>query len=172
MEDIGKALQAAHELAAQRTLERLEVLRDWVMDPDDATLRRAAREAAHQLSGSLGTFGAPGGSAAAARIERMLDPAITTGPQDDPATVVAELDRLAAGLIGNPADDQGSGPPPIDWRAAERRAVDRSTEFAGVRILTVDDDPSVLDEVARVFTEAGAEVLRAADGREALDLIR
>ena len=186
MDELNETLQAAQDLAAQRTRERMQVLRDWVADPDDATRRRAAREAAHQLSGSLDMFSATGGSAAAARLERMLDPAIITAAQDDPAAVVADLERLTGGLTGAITGLEAPGLVPIHWRApgleppglvsidwhgSDRRAVDRSTEFAGVRILAVDDDPSILEAVTRVFTEAGAEVLRATDGREALEIV-
>jgi len=168
---MNETMQAAQDLGAQRTRERLDILQRWLADPDDAARRRAAREAAHQLAGSLDMFGVTGGSAVAARLERMLDPAIVTGANDDPAIDVAELERLTADLTGGRAGDGAPGEQSIAWRAPERRAADRGREFAGMRILAVDDDPTVLDEVAAAFARAGAEVLRATDGREALEII-
>jgi DNA-binding response OmpR family regulator/HPt (histidine-containing phosphotransfer) domain-containing protein len=168
---MNETMQAAQELAARRTRERLEVLRRWVEDPDDAATRREAREAAHQLAGSLDMFGAKGGSAVAARLERILDPAIVTGIRDDPALDVAELVRLTAGLTGGATADGVPDTGAIAWRPVERRTVDRGREFAGVRVLAVDDDPAILDDVTEAFTKAGAEVLRATDGREALEIV-
>jgi DNA-binding response OmpR family regulator len=40
------------------------------------------------------------------------------------------------------------------------------------RVLLVDDDPALLDVLALAFEEAGHEVLRATDGRAALEAIR
>lgn len=44
--------------------------------------------------------------------------------------------------------------------------------LAGVRVLAADDEPAVLSTWARYFTRLGASVTTAADGAEALELIR
>ena len=40
------------------------------------------------------------------------------------------------------------------------------------RVLLVDDDPALLDVLALAFEDAGHEVVRASDGRAALEAIR
>lgn len=90
-------------LASRLTRERLATLRRWAQDPADPERRAQAREAAHKLSGSLGMFGAPAGSEAAAQLEAALE-GVGGGP--DPVTAVDELEQLARPVLDavTPAD--------------------------------------------------------------------
>lgn len=57
----------------------------------DATLASEAREAAHKLAGSLGSFGLDRGSELARRLERRLEPTGELGEADEIARLVSEL---------------------------------------------------------------------------------
>lgn len=80
-------------------LERIDVLRIThqilVANPDDAEARTRAREAAHKLSGILGTFGLPHGSEIAAALEHRLqsDQPLTAA---DLAANSEQIETLAA----------------------------------------------------------------------------
>ncbi len=67
-------------------LERVAVLRAahtaLTANPRDTAARRAAREAAHKLSGVLGTFGLPQGSEIAAALEHLLQSGSPLTPAD------------------------------------------------------------------------------------------
>jgi len=82
--------------------ERVEVLRAahraLVANPQDAAARRRAREAAHKLSGVLGTFGLPQGSEIAAALEHRLQSGQPLTPADLAAlaTQAAALEALIA----------------------------------------------------------------------------
>jgi HPt (histidine-containing phosphotransfer) domain-containing protein len=67
-------------------------------NPADADARRAGREAAHKLSGSLGVFGLPRGSELAAAMEAVLKDAEPLTPQSLAALArqIRELDAAIA----------------------------------------------------------------------------
>lgn len=69
--------------------ERLDLLQAFVEDDPDVAREDAAR-AAHNLAGSLGSYGRSEGS----QVARRIDQAFLTGERDDPASLaplVAEL---------------------------------------------------------------------------------
>ncbi|MGY1814790.1 Hpt domain-containing protein [Blastococcus sp. SYSU D00820] len=74
--------------------ERLSVIQDH-LDGDPAVSREAAVRAAHNLAGSLGSYGRPEGSVLARRIEEALG---GTGAPEDPAGLQALAARLRAAV--------------------------------------------------------------------------
>ncbi|MGC2635596.1 MAG: Hpt domain-containing protein [Acidobacteriaceae bacterium] len=86
-------------------LERMDVLRTshaaLTANPDDAEARIRAREAAHKLSGVLGTFGLPGGSEAAHRIEACLTSANPL-TEADLAEIARQIDALDKAIASKP----------------------------------------------------------------------
>lgn len=83
-------------------LERMAILREartsLAADPVDADARSRGREAAHKLSGVLGVFGLPRGSALAAEIEALLKQESPLSPDQlsSFSSLVAELDAVIA----------------------------------------------------------------------------
>jgi HPt (histidine-containing phosphotransfer) domain-containing protein len=86
-------------------LERIEVLRTshaaLIANPDDVDARTRGREAAHKLSGVLGTFGLPGGSEAAHRIEACLASANPL-TEADRAEIARHIDALDTAVASKP----------------------------------------------------------------------
>lgn len=78
-----------------------------------------------------------------------------------PATAPASAGRAVRSAIGE------SGPSSL-----ARHVSPLSASVASATILVVDDEPLVRNAFARVLERAGHHVLRAGDGREALDLLR
>lgn len=87
-------------------LERIDVLRIThqilAANPDDTDARIRAREAAHKLSGVLGTFGLPEGSERAAALEHLLQSDQPLAPADI-ATIAEQIHVLEA-IIASKGD--------------------------------------------------------------------
>lgn len=86
-------------------LERMTVLRTshavLTANPADAEARTRAREAAHKLSGVLGTFGIPQGSEAAHLIEAGLTSANPL-TEADLAEIARQIDALDKAIASKP----------------------------------------------------------------------
>lgn len=101
-EKIASRLAELWQTSRPTILERIAVLHDACealsADGSDQTARESGREAAHKLSGVLGIFGLPQGSAIAAEIEeRLKSPAVLSA--SDVAWLrhcIAELDAVIA----------------------------------------------------------------------------
>ncbi|HTJ42474.1 MAG TPA: CBS domain-containing protein [Kofleriaceae bacterium] len=84
--------------------------------------------------------------------------------------VVVEPDGTVAGVV--------SAVDVMRWLArAEGYVVpgytqDERVESAANRVLVVDDDPDIRDQLAEILAEEGYEVITAANGREALERLR
>ena len=72
-------------------------------DPGDQAARNVGREAAHKLSGVLGVFGLPQGSAIASSIEDFFLVPSTPGPEDLSSLrrQIADLDTVIASRPGD-----------------------------------------------------------------------
>jgi CheY-like chemotaxis protein len=110
-------------------------------------LRAEGARAAHQLAGTVGTFGFTRATAMARELEAGLAAAGATGP------ALRALARQLGSELG------GGGP-----EASEIEAV----EGSGPRILAVDDDPLILDSLRSLLTARGLEVVTEDDPRRVL----
>ncbi|HWH32869.1 MAG TPA: Hpt domain-containing protein [Egibacteraceae bacterium] len=70
--ELGDMVARLWERMRPVVAERLHVMGRAAEPGADADVRAAAAEAAHKLAGSLGSYGYPGGSRLAARIEEAL----------------------------------------------------------------------------------------------------
>ena len=85
---LDDALAGIWERGKPAMRERLEAIGRAAEHPGDEALRADALRAAHQLTGSLGTFGIEGGSELASALEDELE------GDPEPARVHELLDRL------------------------------------------------------------------------------
>lgn len=121
--------------------------------PDEALeLRQRARQDAHKLAGSLGTFGYGYGSQLARQIEELLldDLPLSEGDRHRLQQYVLELRRQ----FETPPQPQPADPPTLDHM--EQR-----------RLLMVDDDPLLTHQVAEEAQAWGLDVQIAHTVREA-----
>jgi CheY-like chemotaxis protein len=125
-------------------LERLDAIERGTAGDADPEVRDVATRAAHQLAGTVGTFGFARGSELAGQLEAGLGA---------PDAVPRRLFELARELRGELEGKVGSEPaaeisgPPRGW------------------VLAVDDDPMMLDTVRGLLAEAGVEVVTESDSR-------
>ncbi|MGB3201928.1 MAG: response regulator, partial [Nodosilinea sp.] len=124
------------------------------------TVRAAAQSAAHKLAGSLGLFGYGAGSHLARRLEDWLHhPNLTEGP-----VFLALVDQLHQQLRASPsletaASELAAAPdPPLPQR--DRSGDDR------YRVLAIDDDPTILDQLQRLLPPRGLDVVPLQDSRQ------
>jgi len=69
---LSELWRTSHPIIQERIVVLRAAHRALSVHPDDPDARTSAREAAHKLSGVLGTFGIPQGSAIAAHLEDLL----------------------------------------------------------------------------------------------------
>lgn len=106
-EKIAARLTVLWQTSRPLILERIAALRaacnDLASNPSDAEARTRGREAAHKLSGILGTFGLPQGSEIASEMEEILkaESALTA---EDRATLESQLADLDAVIASKPAN--------------------------------------------------------------------
>src|SRR5436309_3378641 len=65
-------------------------------------------------------------------------------------------------------NDYGAG----RWPGARKEGGRMNLRAASPLLLVVDDEPSNLESLERIFAREGLQVITAPDGREGLDLIR
>ncbi len=124
-------------------LARLDAIDRAAAGEVDQETRAEAVRAAHQLAGTVGTFG----FARATEVARELESRLAA-----PGKVAPELRTLAQGLRQELLGDAcvgGSGAEP--------------DEASRGRVLAVDDDPLILDSVRSLLAERGLEIVTESD---------
>lgn len=107
-----------------------------------------------------------GGGARVALVFPVAPPPVGGGRESGGSALRAHHEAdVAPTLAGSPLDERGAPVP-------ARRISPLSASAPSATILVVDDEPLVRNAFARVLERAGHHVLRAGNGREALDLLR
>ncbi|MGC9502251.1 response regulator [Baaleninema sp.] len=150
------AIKKVWERVKPRALQRVETIErgaNAIVDGGEESDRRLARQEAHRLAGSLGTFGYRYGSQLARQIEALLS-------KEEPLAE-AELTQLWQSLVelrqqleGDP-DPIAVEPPPMG-SAPDRR-----------RLLVVDDDTMLTAQIAEDAKTWGLETQVASTVRQA-----
>ena len=91
-------------------------------------------------------------------VEGLLD--AVAGRAYEPRSAAAPSARSSAAPATEPARVAAAATEPADPKTAS------------ARILVVDDEPAIRDFLARILGRIGYEVVLAADGREALEIVR
>jgi CheY-like chemotaxis protein len=139
----GDALAAIWERHRDVVLARLDTIELASTGEGGTEAREEAVRAAHQLAGTVGTFGFAHATELARELEtRLRGPGAAT---EELSALARELRRELTGDLG------GAG------RIAEPR------ERSGGRVLAVDDDPLILDSLRSLLAEAGIDVLTEGD---------
>jgi CheY-like chemotaxis protein len=139
----GDALGAIWERHREVVLARLDAIERAAVGEAGPEARGEAVRAAHQLAGTVGTFG----FARATEMARELESRLVA-----PGTAAPELGALARGLRRELMGEVGGGE-----RDAEPRRRSRG------RVLAVDDDPLILHSVRSLLAERGLEVVTEGD---------
>jgi CheY-like chemotaxis protein len=124
-------------------LARLEAIDRAAGGAVGSEVRAEGVRAAHQLAGTVGTFG----FARATEMARELEARLGV-----PGTVEPELGALARELRCELMGEVGGG----------ARGADAREPYCG-RVLAVDDDPLMLDSVRSLLAEQGLEVVTEGD---------
>lgn len=194
MTELPAGLQAIldkHKDEHRRRVDRLEAAVTEILagNLDDA-LRAAAERDAHNLAGSLGTFGLPRGSELARELEQRLGPSQRGLMSQDrrlAQCVTALREQLdsqppAASPAGQtPHRDRPTGSTLADAgtsRAREHQDARQATHETGLpatdqaeltygRVLVVDDDMPTRDILAHILSDAGYEVRSVGSAHQA-----
>ena len=117
--DLKAALAGVWERRRKEIVARVDVLDDVIAALDSRTLteplRDAAERAAHQLTGTAGTFGFDRASALARVLEHALSGENRLGPADADwmrENVIALRSELDRPVPGSPPDPQSARPRP------------------------------------------------------------
>lgn len=143
------ALKAIWERHRDVVLARLEAIEHGVVPDVGPDPRVQAASAAHQLAGTVGTFGFTRATELARELEVRLR---------EPGPVSADLRVLAVELRIELIGDVGASADKSKARGPCRG-----------RVMTVDDDPMILDTVRLVLAGRGLDVVTEADSRQVLD---
>ncbi len=101
------------------------------------------------------------------RLFGKAEPRPATGPSPERDGTDAP-EPAAAAVPEVPPAPPPSGPP----RGRERRQHDRSPAAEGVRVLVVDDSPTIVLMLRRMLTQNGYEVSEASDAETGLEVAR
>jgi len=161
------ALLALWDDFTAESLQRLQLIEDTVeallrglLQPPQ---RATAEQAAHRLSGSLGSFGVSEGSRLAREAEDLLREPVDASNVPRLAGLTIELRRVIE-----------AAPRPALTAAASTEAGDAAGANADAttidaRVLVVNEDPIVLELVETILTRAGARVRLLADPMRLVD---
>lgn len=133
----------------------------------DMALCQQAKQEAHSLAGSLGTFGFPAASTLARQLEEWLANGAMTHPRS--ASRMVAVARSLRTTLEAPAASPSPPLPAVIPDAAPTEiaaSVDPSD-----RLLVVDDDPLVLEAVQELLEPWGLQVTTLADPRQLWDTL-
>lgn len=94
MDPVLAEIWARNLPAIRERLGKLEQAAQACAHGDSTASREAAAEAAHQLAGSLGSFGVARGSELARKLERRFEPGALAGDSGELSRLVVELRAL------------------------------------------------------------------------------
>ncbi|MGG6297126.1 PAS domain S-box protein [Leptolyngbya sp. AN02str] len=139
----------------------------------DPTIIQQARQEAHTLAGSLGTFGRAEGSVLARSLERLLQAVLETPSQPVSTATITQIDEAVRSLrhtIQTPIAAKVETPPqpripsPVPEPAAASTPQISASGFP--KILIVDDDPAILDALHHLLQPWGLTVTGLSDPRD------
>ncbi|XHX77371.1 MAG: response regulator [Stenomitos frigidus ULC029] len=162
-QQIQAAVAKIWQRAQGKALDRITVLEQAAQalqaNQLDNTLHEQARQEAHKLAGSLGTFGADEGSQLARQIETLLHAkeALKKAQSTDLLALITRL-RASVDSVSQPSEPSSEPTVAALTTTATTHPPSKPCQVTEASILAIDDDPLILTVLQTVLEPWGFQV--------------